>query len=342
MGKILSAFLLSLLSVSLSAADAPEGVTPEAEESALISLLKGVALKPVFLQSAAGDGTSVFGLQYDINRSKSRSVAETWGAWGADTILSAKGTITRNAAQNSQNFSKFGGSFNGFLHYGSADQTPEDKAEIKRLKKLSRSQPTSPNKYDDQIELIMSHAGTTSLYCPFGAAGGMEANQDFNVKQGYFGVQTGLAISEGKPDSSLRYANLFDWPFAIFRWFDGTQDGISPNPFVWPSIVLGLDRLLPQDAASKFLDGGEQVTRFQGEIDFKTRLSDSLKSNFEANWRYQQLLGTAQPYDQAYFSYFTATLSLDNGFFLSYADGRLPLDAKPASTLNLGLVVKFD
>ncbi len=180
------------------------------------------------------------------------------------------------------------------------------------------------------------------VYVDFHLHGGLESNQAFTRKHFTYGGQVGFVYRAYDPDSWGSLANVFDYPFALIRAATGYDEGFTPLGATWPSLLLGVEQVEPDDDDPRsVLEGTEEYTRFRGELAFRTpiaRLGDD-RVYFDANWRYYRELNASQIVKDAdldEFEYLVLTINSTGGPFVSYTKGRLPFDLTDTESFQVG------
>src|ERR1051326_3116384 len=90
---------------------------------------------------------------------------------------------------------------------------------------------------------IMAAHLTTQYYAELAGTGGMEANQDYTVKNYTYGGSLGIEIKNWNPDGC--YYNVIDYPFALVRLLDGADTKFRPRGNALPSLRFALEQVVP-------------------------------------------------------------------------------------------------
>jgi hypothetical protein len=174
-----------------------------------------------------------------------------------------------------------------------------------------------------------------------------ESNQDFSKKQ----FAPGLLITGGakgwNKNEALRYFNILDYPFALIRLITGTDKKFTVYGATFPSMLLGIDYVIPQDDTTRKRLSGEldAYSRLGFEIGFKTRVARIGREvlHFSSDFRWYKELKADQAIkdnnlDRS--TFFVAAIESNSGLFVSYSTGRLPFDRRNDQVYALGF--KYD
>ena len=188
---------------------------------------------------------------------------------------------------------------------------------------------------------------TDQYYFHIGMDGGVESDQSFDKKQYTYGAKAGLVARGWGEESILGKFNVLDYIPALIRRYSGVDDQWRPRGSTFPSVLLGVDRVTPDgnDPRTKIGDDSD-FTRLTVEASFKTQLTEWKTDPVyvEANFRYYHELDAKKSVKDADlddFNYFTIALRLPQNIFVSYATGKLPLDASNDQVYSIGLNYNF-
>ncbi|WP_430403691.1 hypothetical protein [Fluviicola sp.] len=177
----------------------------------------------------------------------------------------------------------------------------------------------------------------------------LESNQDFSKTQFTPGLTIDLSAKAWKKNNMLSYFNIFDYPFALIRLITGTDKKFTVYGSTIPTAQLGFDYVIPaNDTMRKNLTGNlDPFPRIKFETSFRTFITRVKKENifFSVNYRYYQELNTPETIIKANLgthSYFVMALQTTSGFYVSYANGKLPFDAKSDEVYSIGFNYKFN
>ncbi len=186
--------------------------------------LKDLNLKLYTLTTS--DGTQSLGLSYtlakDLKRfffTKSNSLQT-----GISYSLNLDGNIAviQNANPNDFLISDF--SIHYFRSQGEAIQADEalytslNQLEDKMASLGDLNQLLASSEYKDFSKALQKNM-TNQYYIDFPAISGYESNYSCKEKQLYYGVKLGLDLKAWNPQFKLAQYNIFDWPFALIRFY---------------------------------------------------------------------------------------------------------------------------
>ncbi|MFA6151854.1 MAG: hypothetical protein WC716_11080 [Chitinophagaceae bacterium] len=176
-----------------------------------------------------------------------------------------------------------------------------------------------------------------------------ESNQDFSQKQFTPGVYIDLGAKAWNEKNILSHLNILDYPFAALRYITGTDKTFTVYGSTIPTAQFGFDYVIPaNDTIRENLTGNlNPFPRIKFETSFRTFIARVKKENifFNANYRYYQELNAPATITKANLSahsYFVMALQTTSGFYVSYANGRLPFDAKNDEVFSIGFNYKFN
>lgn len=176
---------------------------------------------------------------------------------------------------------------------------------------------------------------------------GLESNQDFSSRQVVLGAALGGRLVSWDPEAALSRYNLFDAPAAAVRWLAGEDEVFRTSGEAYPTIVAGLDLV---DAAREETRGAATDDESFLRARFEAGLASHVVTvgdeplSLSAGWRFYQELDAPADVRQAdtdRHSHLEIRLDLPLGWSLTYATGKLPLDARNDSTFALGFNVQF-
>ena len=175
-----------------------------------------------------------------------------------------------------------------------------------------------------------------------------ESNQDFSRKQFTPGIAIDLGAKAWNKSSTLSQLNIFDYPFALLRLIAGTDKKFAPSGSTFPTIQFVLDYVIPStDTIRKGLVGDlDPFPRIKLETGFRTFITTVKKENifFNANLRYYRELNAPEAIKKADLNthaYLVMAVQSTSGFYISYAKGKLPFDAKTDEIYSIGFNYKF-
>lgn len=295
------------------------------------------------------DSISALGITYSYSKQIKTNYFESGGAnkSGLDLGLNFDGFVSFNKEYNPNNFLRNTIVFNYFSSAGgvstSSDEITKEFREL-RTKLMEYENLDSLNNSSEWktfLKDIVSNLDN-QVYFQIGLSSSLEANQDFTSKNYVYSANLGLDIKAWNINSPLSQLNIFDWPFAITRWLTGTEDNIYPRGSSLPTFLFNLSYVDPSaDSIRKSINETKGYPRFSFEAGFKTLVSN-ISDNamyFSADLRYYKELNASQAaknlnIDQSL--YFVAALTHKDGFYVSYAVGKLPLDKKNDEVYSIG------
>lgn len=272
---------------------------------------------------------------------------------GLDLSISAKGNVAFDSDKNPNDFLDTSLDFGFFRSTGGSLGEPVDLLAMDQ----AFADAKTPEEEEAVIQKIIAAVRpklTDQFYIEVAGSASLESNQQFTIKQWTYGFHTILEMKSWSTNSALSKFNVFDYPFALLRTLTGYEDcgGGSGKCFVprgtsWPTFLLGITRVMPKDNDPRTLAGdSSDFDRVQGELSFKTPLArvgeDSLYISI--NYRYYKELGAAsgvKAADLDDFDFVTVVLGGDTGAFVSYTNGKLPLDAVDDRVFELGYQFHF-
>jgi len=326
---------LALLPASVPAARA--AAPPELQE--VLPVLSRVQGLSVALRTFENDGRTSLGISYDYAQDVDLVRTAGW----AHGRLATAGNIAFRSRLNPDDFlvTRLGIGLRKTLG-GRAANAPEAAAALQKAALQAATLETA-----EQVDAFLASEAVRryldflrpQLELDWSVGGGLESDQRFTRKQWVVG--TGLTTELDLWGRAGR-VNVFDYPFALFRYLAGTGP-FEPLGSSVPTLVIGLDLVSPRggDPRSALLGRRDSYLRARTEVGFRTELArnGSRVVHASAAWRVYQELGaeaavTGAGLDRS--SYVVATLSSSAGVFISYTDGRLPMDAENDQTYALG------
>lgn len=322
-------------------------IEPIVKESSGLRFLKDIKFE--FKTFDVGNGKSGLGFKYDYDRAFASAYKETRDdvTTGSQWNFLAKGNVAFDKDINPADFLETGFGVRYFLNSGGIT-TRSSEALARRLQEILRirsklgpneleTDPTTKELYNYQAQL------GSQVYLDARLDTSLESNQDFSTKQYTYGVKVGLDYKAWRPDSWQAKANVFDYPFALLRMLSGVDNSFEPKGSAWPSVLVSLDRVSPQDNDPRALAGDtSDYNRLQVEVAFRTPIARirSGRIHFNADYRYFKELDASnvvRAANLASYDYFVATISSTNGVFVSYSNGKLPFDLKDQEVYELGI-----
>jgi hypothetical protein len=198
----------------------------------------------------------------------------------------------------------------------------------------------------EYLRLVMGRLSTQRMFDVAGTFG-IESDQSFQQKNLVYGGRASLDIKAWNPQSALAQWNVFDWPFALLRRLNGTDRAFTPLGSTIPTVLAGIVLVDPQDdRARKALGALDAYPRVNVEAAFRTLVLRSRAGPlyFQSDARWYRELNAPQAIRGANlnaFSYVALALVSDQGPYVSYSKGRLPVDRKKDEVYELGFKLYF-
>jgi len=342
-------------------------VGANADTNSYLQLIKDFNLNFKVFNADSARGQAALGFDYSYDRSVAGRTLRPDSAnpLGLSFALHAKGNVAFDKKRNPDDFLETGGKFHIFQSIGGWEPminqklvrkagTTNDITEAQVLidnligkLDFAEEQRKTNQEWQAFLNFIDQHS---RLQFFWDAAGNiaLESNQSFSKKQLAYGFQLGALVRAWNPSSPWARWNIFDFPFAAFRFAVGTDQEWSPSGQAYPSVVAGLDLVDPLNDTDRFdVDPNKDpYPRVRAEIAFKTRFIRLKDTDLwiSLSYRHFQELGASSAIrrsglDQT--DYFAATFDLRYGFNFTYAAGRLPLDRASDSVFALGWKLNF-
>ncbi len=300
------------------------------------------------------DDTSAIGLTYDFNKViKENTISgNSIDKTGLALDLSSSGNIVLTNDPNPFNYLKSSLAFHFYKSIGGAvEVTDAVSRELTNMQlALARINDIDSLKssklWKDYLNVISQNL-TNQFYFDFSLDAAIESNQDFTLKNYTYGAKLGIDIKAWNSNSTLANLNVFDWPFAITRWFTGTENNIYPRGSTIPTLLAKVDLVDPQkDPARKGAGKLEMYPRLGFEAAFKTLVAEANGEQiyFTADLRYFKELDASDAVKKMNIDeqfYFTMSLTQKQGLYVRYTTGKLPLDQRNNDAYAIGWKVDF-
>jgi hypothetical protein len=347
-----NARLLTAVAIAAAAALVPAKAQDpiEAAQDRLVKRLAsllpdGLTIAPKTFD--AKDGNSALGFEYTLRRQ--------FRAWDDALVVraDATGNVAFDETANPDDFLDTKLSIGFAKNFGGVkpnDWSPEHKA-LLADKRMELAGITDPDELDaafaEQEALVDSLTSqlTNQLYVEAGATGGVENDQAFSERQWTLGAQFGAKLNLWEPAS--RKWNVFDWPFAIVRALGSKKGDIELDGDSFPYVLAGLDLVDPDSTSLRAAAGdSSEFLRLRLEAGMTAALyhGRDFSLKFEAAIRHYQELDaetSTEAADLDQFTWVAVGVRADNGFYVRYSTGRLPLDAIDDDVYELGFSYKF-
>lgn len=325
--------------------------------NALLGFLNDWNLRPKFFH--APDGASddaVLGLEYHYQKSiASRVLDDSWkNPMGVSLAFEAQGDVAVEAGKNPNNLLETSLELHLFQGIGGIDphyaQPQEAAAEFQHqlMENIQDKEFASGRgkAYNAMARRLTEHMAPQFFWDLQGHAT-LEADQQFHDRQWAYGGKLSFAFRDWRAQSTAGWFNLLDYPFAAIRWLVEKEE-FQPSGRVFPSVVLGLDLVDVSDNDTRIAvdPDTDAVPRGRVELAFKTRALrwQERPLYFSAAYRYFQEFSASSAIKSADLNrseYFVMRMDLPYRFNLSYATGKLPLDADNDQVYALGWALNF-
>lgn len=200
---------------------------------------------------------------------------------------------------------------------------------------------------------------TPQFYYSFGGDVSVESNQQWTTKQTLYGVHAVIDYKDWAGSSAITKFNFFDYPFAAIRALTGydcfaNQSELGggnteadrrcfrPRGTSWPTLLFRVSRVKPEDQDPRTLAGdSSDFTRLDFEASFRTPVANVMGDNvyFAISYRFyseKDPLPVIEVAELDEFEFLTVTIGGDEGLYVSYSDGRLPLEFSDDQVVELG------
>ena len=178
-----------------------------------------------------------------------------------------------------------------------------------------------------------------------------ESNQKFSKSQIAPGLLLAFGAKAWGPNRKLSRYNFLDYPFSLIRKISGIDKGKKFKVYgsTIPVILAGIDYVIPTNDSirNELLGNSNPFFRFKFETGFRTFVTRFNKENifFNANYRLYKELGASSKIVNSNLdisSYTVLALQSTSGFYVSYANGKLPFDLKNDEIYSVGFNFKFN
>jgi len=266
--------------------------------------------------------------------------------------LSAKGNVAFNKKLNPADFLETKVNYNLSGFSGGVIKAP-DTAIYSRLNAIEDKLKVIKDMQSKEAVALWEEFGrnlkmSNQYYWALSPKFALESNQDFSKTQWTPGLAIDLGVKAWDKKNALSKINFFDYPFALFRWIIGTDKSFTPYGSTIPTLQFAADYVVPSnDTIRKNLVGNTNpYPRIKFETGFRTFISRIKKENifFNANFRYYEEINAPDAIKNAKLNaqtYFVMALQSTSGFYVSYANGKLPFDTKSDEVYSIGFNYKF-
>jgi hypothetical protein len=316
--------------------------------------LRDVNFKFKAFEADAANETAL-GFSYDYQKSLDSyelSCDSDACARGLDLNLAANGNVAFDSERNPNDFLETALSFAYFQSTGGARRAGQEG--LQRFRELRREFIAAETEEEEEaivheLEQLVRPLLTDQFYWEVAADASLESDQKFSSKQWVYGVHAVFEMKGWSKDSPIAKFNIFDYPFAALRALTGYEECDSggsacfvPRGTAWPTALVGLARVSPDSDDPRALAGDtSDFDRLKFEAAFRTpiaRLGDD-RLYVSVNYRYYEELDPSpvvRSLDIDAFEYYTVVLGGSDGLYVSYTEGKLPLDVADDRVFELG------
>jgi len=266
--------------------------------------------------------------------------------------LATNGNVAFNEKTNPTDFleSKVNYSFSHFI--GGVVKT-KDTSIFTRLNAIENKLVNLKNMQSKEATALWEEFGQSLVlsnqyyYC-LSPKFGFESNQSFSTIQFVPGITIDLGVKAWNKNNLLSKFNILDYPFALLRIITSTDKKFTPYGSTLPTLQFTADYVIPQNDTlrKQLVNNLNPYPRFKFEAGFKTLVSTIVNENifFSANFRYYQEINAPKEIVDAKLdrqTYLVMAIESSSGFYFSYANGKLPFDAKNDEVYSIGYSYKF-
>jgi len=323
----------------------------------LLGFINDWHLRPKFFHAPDGPSDdAVLGFEYHYKKSiANRVFDETWkNPMGVSLAFEAQGDIAVDAGKNPNNLLETSAELHLFQGLGGIDpqyKNPEEAGRAFQQELMRNAQDEDflnqrGRAYEQAARKMTAHI-RPQLFWDLQGHGTLEADQQFHDKQWAYGGKLSFAFRDWKSQSAVGWFNVFDYPFAAVRWLMDKEE-FQPSGRTFPSLVLGLDLVDPSDNDARLAIDPDSAAFPRGRVElaFKTRVLrwQNKPLYFSAAFRYFQEFSASNAIKAANLDssdYFVARLDLPYRFNISFANGKLPLDADNDQVYAIGWALNF-
>ena len=265
--------------------------------------------------------------------------------------LAFKGNVAFKKQFNPNDFLEYSLAFDNSFLWGGKVAELDEETSVKMeelqdtiLARRERKDPSFLGLYDELAKFI---SVTDQFALGIKGKFSFESNQDFSKRQFVPGLLITAGAKGWNKNEALQYFNILDYPFALIRLLTGTDKKFTIYGATFPSMLFGLDYVLPQDDTTRkeLLGTLNAYSRLRFEIGFKTRAARIGKEvlHFSSDFRWYKELNADQiikdnRLDRS--TFFVAAIESNSGLFVSYTTGKLPFDKRNDQVYSLGF--KYD
>lgn len=197
---------------------------------------------------------------------------------------------------------------------------------------------------DDSCEGVF--LDTNQYLLDFGLLASDESSQADDSYARTYGLTFDYILHPHTQSSAAKY-NILDWPFRLIRKATN-YDVDAGSQYAFPKVHIAYENVDPkEDDTRELIDPKlSDYDRLHAELAFVSVVGaiDNKELRFSASWRWWQEISASESIKGARldeFIYRVYTLSLDNGFLISYTSGKLPFDREADAVWALGYQVHW-
>jgi hypothetical protein len=304
---------------------------------------------------ATDNARAALGASYDFTFSEAKYVENNNSNRTSHSFnLSANGNIAFNKKLNPTDFLEFKTNYSYSHFIGGLLKSIDDTDIYTRLNQIddvlvSMEDPNSDEatvlwgNFENHVKLANQYYYCISPKLSF------ESNQDFSKTQFVPGISIGLSAKGWDHKNTLATLNIFDYPFALVRLVTGTDKKFTHYGSTIPSVDISGDYVVPTNDTVRehILGNTNPFPRIKFETSFRTLVSRVSNQNifFNANFRVYHEIKAPNEISRANiadFTYFVMALQTSSGLYVSYANGKLPFDAKSDEVYSIGFNYNFN
>lgn len=321
------------------------------KDSSKWDLLRDLNVQFKTFQTTDNSNTSL-GFTYDFNFDYANYKEHNKNRISNSFGLSAKGNIALKKQFNPVDFLETKINYS-YSHFIGGVVTKSDTAIFSKLNSIEDKLVDVKDMNSKEAIKLWEEFGenlelSNQYYYSFAPKFSYESNQDFSKQQFAPGLAIDLSAKAWSDNTTLSYLNIVDYPFAFLRLITGTDKKYTPYGSTLPTIQVVMDYVVPSsDTTRENLVGNvNPFPRIKFETSFRTFITRVKKENifFNADFRYYQELNASEAIVKANLnihSYFVMALQSSSGFYVSYANGKLPFDAKDDEVYSIGFNYEF-
>ncbi|WP_345972168.1 hypothetical protein [Sulfurimonas diazotrophicus] len=336
--------------------DERQPLADAAQHSILETMLKGADIKLKVFESDDNASTSL-GFEYEYSRDIAQYAFRSEKATHTGLALnfSASGNVAFEQSANPRNLTDTRFSFGYYFSTGGVLPGTPDFALLNRLEDAAAEANTTDELRQlsawKELAKAVRNQLSDQYYFDLSVKGGLEADQSFKAKQYYYGLYANMIAKGWNAETSvLAQFNILDYPAALLRLLSGVDDTWQPRGSSFPEFLIGIDQVDPDSDTPRQIIAGDEssFTRMRFEASFRTLAAtyNDADAFIEANYRYYQEINPSSAVKAAgldTYSFFTVALVMPEaeGLYVSYSDGKLPLDRQNDQVYELGFKYKF-